>query len=151
MDEVQGNGTGPVGLAGAGFAAAGDFATTAGFSADGFFSVSGGVEAGGLTSSAMLVSVVKAVWFFGRPSLLPAIAGTVNGGRHIMFWPFVSDANLISGPRTAPLAPTCLKALDKIANAQRVSLAMSVTRNWISAAGRFDPNVRPKHSGRDLY
>src|SRR5450755_650615 len=106
MGEVQGNGTGPVGLAGAGFAAAGDFAATAGFSAaaagatgfsaDGFFSVSGGVEAGGLTSSAMLVSVVRAVWFFGRPSLLPAIAGTVNGGRHIMFWPFASDGNLIS-------------------------------------------------------
>src|SRR5450755_4015341 len=108
MDEVQGNGIGPVGLAGAaGFGATGGFAATAcfsaaagatGFSDDGFFSVSGGVEAGDLTSSAMLVSVVRAVWFFGRPSLLPAIAGTVNGGRHIMFWPFASDGNLISRP-----------------------------------------------------
>src|ERR1035438_5044915 len=123
MDEVQGNGIGPVGLAGAaGFGATGGFAATAGFSAaagatgfsdDGFFSVSGGVEAGGLTSAFIWVSVVKAVWFFGRPSLLSAIAGTVNGGRHIMFSPVASDANLISGPRYSAVSAALLESFQQ--------------------------------------
>src|SRR5260221_1136995 len=49
------------------------------------------------------------------------------------------------------LAPHRLKTLYQIANANRIGLAMPMTGDRIGSSRRFDQDVRPKDSRRNLY
>ena len=94
------------------------------FPAVGFFSPSGCNGAGDFISSAML-NVYRHMKI-GRTSYWESFLLTV-------------------------LTPGRLKAFDKVANAQCVGFAMTMTCNRVGASGRFDQNVRPQNARRNLH
>ena len=123
---------------------------TAGFSADGFESPSGGGGVGDLVSS-------------GIPRLKPTTQRIsertltfISLGARCQRPPNGivtkhSQSQTANHATSALSAPLSLILLNQIANALRIRFAVSVTRNRIRPARRFNHNFRPHHARRYMH